>query len=75
MSGKTEARQVLDDLLNHTAIAAWVEAGGGQALIPFLEACLYIETPEGRMRAGIGDWVTRDAEGDFHVYCGVRSDE
>jgi len=61
-----EARQILDDLSNHTRIAAWIEANGGHAEIPFVDPCLYIETLEGRMRADIGDWVIRGVKGEFY---------
>jgi len=64
---EVEARQLLDDLRNHTEIAAWVEAGGGHALIPFAEPCLYIETAEGQERAGIGDWIVRFPAGTFRA--------
>lgn len=40
-----EAVQLVDDLRNHTEVAAWVEANGGQAEIPFAEPCLYGEAP------------------------------
>lgn len=61
-----EARQLVDDLRNHTEIAAWIEAGGGHALIPFAEPCLYIETLEGKMRADIGDWIIKGVQGEFY---------
>ena len=61
-----EARQLLDDLRNHTEIAAWIESAGGQAEIPFAEPCLYVETLEGRMRADIGDWIIRSVQGEFY---------
>jgi hypothetical protein len=61
-----EAMQVVDDLTNHQAVARWVEVGGGKALIPFAEPCLYIETLEGRMRADIGDYVIRGVQGEFY---------
>lgn len=60
-----EAVQLIDDLRNHTEVAAWIEANGGHAEIPFAEPCLYIETPRGRKRAGIGDWVVRGVTGEF----------
>lgn len=65
--GEVEAWQLLDDLRNHTAIAAWVEAGGGHALIPFAEPCLYIETENGQEQADIGDWIVRFPAGTFRV--------
>jgi hypothetical protein len=61
-----EARQLIDDLASHASIAAWIEAGSGHAEIPFAEPCLYIETLEGRMRAGIGDWVIKGVKGEFY---------
>lgn len=61
-----EARQLVDDIRNHTEIAAWIEGGGGTALIPFAEPCLYIETLEGRHRADIGDWVIKGVKGEFY---------
>lgn len=61
-----EARQLVDDLHNHADIAAWIESAGGQALIPFAEPCLYIETLEGRMRADIGDWIIKGVKGEFY---------
>jgi hypothetical protein len=60
-----EAVQLVDDLRNHTEVATWVEANGGHAEIPFAEPCLYIETPRGRKRAGIGDWIVRGVTGEF----------
>jgi hypothetical protein len=66
-----EAVQLIDDLRNHTEIAAWIEANGGHAEIPFTEPCLYIETLEGRMRAGLGDWIVKGIDGEFHP---VRGD-
>jgi hypothetical protein len=68
---EVEARQLVDDLRNHTEVARWIEANGGHAEIPFAEPCLYIETLEGRMRAGIGDWVVRGVKGEFYP---VRDD-
>lgn len=67
-SADVEARQLLDDLRNHTGIAAWVEGAGGQALIPFAEPCLYIGTVQGREKAGIGDWIVRFPAGTFRVF-------
>ncbi len=61
-----EARQLIDDLASHAAIAAWIEAGSGHAEIPFAEPCLYIETLEGRMRADIGDYVIKGVQGEFY---------
>jgi hypothetical protein len=61
-----EARQLIDDLANHTAIAAWIEAGGGHAEVPFAAPCLFIETLEGRMRADIGDYVIRGVKNEFY---------
>lgn len=62
-----EARQLADDLRNHTEVAAWIEANGGHAEIPFAEPCLYVETPQGRMRAGIGDWIIKGVTGLFFI--------
>ena len=61
-----EARQVTDDLRNHSDIARWIESNGGEALIPFAEPCIYIVTLEGRMRADIGDYVIRGVQGEFY---------
>jgi hypothetical protein len=66
-SADVEARQLIDDLRNHTAIAAWIESGGGQAGIPFAEPCLYVETVDGQKRADIGDWIVRFPDGTFQV--------
>lgn len=66
-SADVEARQLLDDLRNHTGIAAWIEGCGGQVWIPFAEPCLYIETVQGREKAGIGDWIVRFPAGTFRV--------
>lgn len=66
-----EAVQLIDDLRNHTAIATWITVNGGDVDVPFAEPCLYIETLEGRMRAGIGDWVAKGVKGEFHP---VRGD-
>jgi hypothetical protein len=74
-SAEVEARQLIDNLRNHTAIAAWVESAGGQAGTPFAEPCLYIETPDGQKRADIGDWVVRFPAGTFQVIPGDKFDE
>lgn len=66
-SPDVEARQLIDDLRNHTAIAAWIESAGVEVLIPFAEPCLYVETTEGRERAGIGDWIVKFPAGTFRV--------
>lgn len=61
-----EAMQLLDDLRQHTRVAGWVIQGGGEALVPFAEPCLYIETLEGRMRADLGDWIIKGVNGEFY---------
>lgn len=61
-----EARQLVDDLRNHTAIATWITVNGGDVDVPFAEPCLYIETLEGRMRADIGDWIIKGVKGEFY---------
>ena len=66
-----EAVQLVDDLRNHTEVAAWIEGNGGHAEIPFAEPCLFIETLEGTMRADIGWWVVRGVAGEFYA---VRPD-
>jgi hypothetical protein len=60
-----EAVQLINDLRNHTEVARWIEANGGHAEIPFAEPCLYVETPGGRKRAGIGDWIVKGVTGEF----------
>jgi hypothetical protein len=60
-----EARQLIDDLRNHTEIATWITVNGGDVDVPFAEPCLYIKTPEGRMKAEIGDWIVRGVKGEF----------
>lgn len=67
---EVQAVQLVDDLRNHTEIAAWIEANGGHCEIPFAEPCLYIQTPDGLagMRADIGDWIVREATGEFLPY-------
>ena len=62
-----EARQIYDDLGNHIRICDWINKHGGEVTIPAVEPCLYVETPTGTKRAGIGDWVARDSAGGFHV--------
>lgn len=61
-----EARQLIDDLRNHSEVAMWINANGGEALVPFAEPCVFIETLEGRMRADIGDYVIRGVQGEFY---------
>ena len=61
-----EARQLIDDLRNHTSIAAWIESNGGHVLVPPADPCLFIDTLEGRVRAPIGDWIIRGVQGEFY---------
>jgi hypothetical protein len=61
-----EARQLIDDLRNHTEIATWITVNGGDVDVPFAEPCLFIATMEGRMRADIGDWVIKGVKGEFY---------
>jgi hypothetical protein len=61
-----EARQLIDDLRNHTEIATWITVNGGDVDVPFAEPCLFIATMEGRMRANIGDWIIRGVKGEFY---------
>jgi hypothetical protein len=61
-----EAMQLIDDLRNHTAIATWITLNGGDVDVPFAEPCLYILTLEGRMRAGIGDWIIKGVANEFY---------
>jgi hypothetical protein len=61
-----EAMQLLDDLRQHTRVAGWIISNGGEALIPFAEPCLYIQTLEGRMRADIGDFIIKGVNGEFY---------
>lgn len=61
-----EAVQLIDDLRNHTAVAVWITANGGDVEIPFAEPCLYVVTLEGRMRADIGDYIIRGVQGEFY---------
>ena len=63
---EVEARQLIDDLANHTAIACWIRDGGGKVVIPGADPWLYIETLEGRMRADIGDYVIKGVQGEFY---------
>lgn len=72
--GDVEARQLIDDLRNHTAIAAWVVSTGGQAGTPFAEPCLYVETVDGQKRADLGDWIVRFPAGTFQVVPGDKFD-
>lgn len=64
-----EAVQLIDNLRNHTEVAAWIEVNGGHAEIPFAEPCLFVETPDRQaaMRADLGDWIVRDTSGEFRV--------
>ena len=63
---EVEARQLIDNLRNHTAVATWITVNGGAVDVPFAEPCLFIETLEGRMRADIGDWIIRGVKGEFY---------
>jgi hypothetical protein len=61
-----EARQLIDDLRNHTEIATWITVNGGDVDVPFAESCLYIKTLEGRMKAEIGDWIIKGVANEFY---------
>ncbi len=61
-----EAMQLIDDLGNHEAVAAWITTGGGKVKIPALDPWLLIVTLEGDMRADIGDYVIRGVQGEFY---------
>lgn len=61
-----EAMQLLDDIRNHTAVVAWIDANGGEAVIPMFDPWLIIRTLEGDMRAEIGDWIIRGVQGEFY---------
>lgn len=67
---RVDARQLLDDPRNTAAIARWVEAAGGEVLVPFVPSemhVLTIVTPEGEVQAGLGDYIVRD-DYTFSVY-------
>ena len=64
---EVEAAQLFDDLAVHVSIATWVESAGGTALIPFLDPSLFVETPDGRKVADLGDWIIRKADNTFTV--------
>lgn len=61
-----EAMQLIDDLGNHEAVAAWITGGGGKVKMPALDPWLFIVTLEGDMRADIGDYVIRGIQGEFY---------
>lgn len=63
---EVEARQVIDDLRNHTEIARWIESNGGLVGLPALRSYITIDTLEGTMRADIGDFIIRGVQGEFY---------
>lgn len=63
---EVEAMQLVDELRNHIAVATWIGNHGGSVAMPSVEPCLHIHTPEGKMRADIGDWIIRGVQGEFY---------
>lgn len=59
-----EAVQLNDG--NAYALADWVSNGGGEATAYGPDG-LAIDTPEGRMVIGPGDWAVRDSRGEFRA--------
>lgn len=64
-----EARQILDDMAVVDNISRWITTHGGKVSWPFVpdsDHVLSIETMEGEMVAGLGDWIIRGVAGEFY---------
>lgn len=55
----------LEMTLHHKKIAYWIEQNGG-IVESWGDNFLYIETLEGQMRAGLGDFIIRGVQGEFY---------
>lgn len=63
-----EARQI-ESYLYLQGVTEWVEALGGRASYGQTDngpAHMFVLTPEGVVRADVGDWVIRNAAGEFY---------
>jgi hypothetical protein len=64
-----EAVQLVDDANVLRGAADWVVDNGGRVWEPFAPSAghaMTIQTLEGNMHAGIGDWIIRGVQGEFY---------
>lgn len=64
-----EAMQVTDHAIAVRGVMDWIVEGGGTVLEPMLpspERVFAIETLEGDMAAGLGDWIIKGVQGEFY---------
>lgn len=74
-----KAVQILDSLPYLYSVHEWVASNGGTTFDPFLphvDRMISLQTVEGDVWAGLGDWIVQDAKGTFSVHKeGIFTDE
>lgn len=64
-----QAMQIEDDLNQVEKVQAWIYENGGVSSAPFLpdtNRVISVQTLEGEMWAGLGDWIIRGVKGEFY---------